>query len=302
MKERDAARWFAREVDGMLARRSQSGPAEIVPFECAGDLEIARSLSACDFSELSGSFASLRNAVPVEAPRRSLRSRLEEIITTRLLRPFPAFLAVLVLAVALIQCTYPGGVPGLTKAIQDTIVAQMNVGPRTQVIQWTDDQEAMDKAVAAIPQELKDRMWTVNTGAGAYGGSVPAGASTAVPRFDTYEAARASVAFTFKVPRTMLSQFKLRDVYVAPDGQQVIAVYADPNGAEIVIAQGSFGTGNTAYGVGSNSPFQSVDLDGTKAAWFPTLGMLVWESELSYSIAGHILSLEDAKLIWEGMQ
>jgi hypothetical protein len=317
MKEMDAARRFDRQVDLILARARRVEPSDVVPMGCAGDVGMAQELASSDLTGGSAVFASLRNGVPFRTARPAPTIRRGEIFLSKIMRPFPAAIAAVVLAVVLVQCTYPGGVPGLTKEIQASIVDEMSIGPHTSVVQNSSDPEVMAKAVAAIPKEIKDRMWYIGTSAMGFGGGTPDGVSTAVSRFDSYDAARGPAGMRITVPRYIPAGFTLRDVFVPPGGRNVVAVYTDAGtpASDIAIWEASVGVTDvkaaasgmsmtgTSVSVGGDGPYQVVDLDGVKAAWIPGSGSLVWESAgVSYTIAGRLLTFEQAKLIWQGMQ
>ena len=184
----------------------------------------------------------------------------------------------------------------------------MKVGAHTQMMQQTLSQHDLTRLVDEIPQAEKDRMWTINTQAGAWGGMAPLGESSEVRRFSTFATARASVHFACKVPGVMAADFVLKDVLVAPGGTQVLAVYTGPDASEIVVAQIDVhvetpreGTcAATCVVVGGDGPVTSLDLAGTPAAWNDR--MLVWESGgISFAIAGRGLAREEGERIRGGM-
>jgi hypothetical protein len=79
------------------------------------------------------------------------------------LKPVSVAAGLLVIALIVVQCTYPGGVAAASKDVSQTmsslVKAALNVGPHTVAQQFSGEEEALRKAIDAIPQDQKDRMW-----------------------------------------------------------------------------------------------------------------------------------------------
>lgn len=312
MKEREAAQQFTCQVDRMLARLDKGADSTITPLECAGDMEVACKLAQIDFSVFSGSYSKAPGTMLRVTSGRKARNqvawgaRVADMMARRFVRPLPITIATIALAVVLIQCTYPGGVVGLTVKVEKAIGNVFDVGPHTRV-QTVVDHAAVEKVVAETPQEVKDRLWSLQTPGMTWGGYTPEGISKEVLRFSTFAEARRSIKFDAKIPRALPDDFSLRDVYIPPLGMQVISVYSNAAGTVIVISQSSVGSfeendaGST--GVMSDAIFEQIDVDGTKAAWFAAEGILVWESDnVSYCMTCRTFTLDDALDVWAGLR
>jgi hypothetical protein len=219
-----SAELFSMKVDALLSRRKGAEPPDPVSFQGAQELALARRLLEVDLSGESRVINRPFLPPGMAAARRRARLPLA------LIRPAPVAAAILAASLLFLQCTYPGGVPSASKdvavAVSRLVAAELSVGPHTVAQQSTGDHEALEEAVAAIPQAEKDRMWYVQAGGIGFGGDAPQGVAPKALELGSIAEARGKAAFRFIVPGHLPAGIALRTAYVAPGGEHVILEYA----------------------------------------------------------------------------
>lgn len=308
MKRNSAAEAFSLQVDAVLARSGKSETENVMSMEDARDLEIVRRLAATDFSRSSRKLASLQETIPLAVQRRQVTP-----LPIRRIALLPLSVGAFALAAVLVQCTYPGGIQGLTKAVADFIVIgdRIKLGPHTSAAQYVYDPGKARKAA--------ENTWSVITRAGAFSGPTPEGMTPVASEFPSCELARGKALFDFKTPETLPTGYDMRQVFVGPGGDHVIQVFQNSEENQIVLSQkrhapivsvrtgtgtvtvtGTFtGVAVTVSGAGENQLIET-ELDGTKAAWFAggNRSRLVWETNsITYDLGATDLVLEEAKRI-----
>jgi hypothetical protein len=301
MSDKSRAAAFSARVDELLARKGKAEQPLVTSIEDALELDLARRLAEVDLSTQSRALGMLPGEIGVRTARRPAMSRLLRFTV----KPVTLAAAVLVIALIVVQCTYPGGVPAASKevsqAVSRLVLSEMRVGPHTVAQQSTGDRQALEEAVAAIPQEEKDRMWHVEAGGVGFGGSSPKGVGPAALELGSIEEARGKAAFRFTTPAVLPDGTAVSKVYLSPVGDDVILVYAGAGAASFAISEFAVSS-SAASATISDEAYQQTTVGSAPAAWYPS-GVLVWENDgISYTIGAPGMGEDEARRIAESMR
>jgi hypothetical protein len=294
MNHRQEAEVFSGAIDA----RFPGEPSGQIPTA----IGIARMIHRADFSRASAALPALE-ATLARVPSRGLSPRpwrrrdAPARAARALLRPAPSAAILLALALIIVQCVMPGGIPALGKAVETAVLSFLQVGPHTRV-KVIDPADARRGTGAAAP------WWRVATPSGVVMEQVPAGAPVEGWSFDGYDGALALIARAApRAPSVVPDGYALRRVVVSPSKEWLVASYGTGSGGEIaVIAHRAAHDGGTEYNTDSRSGITRAQVNGAAAAW--ASGALAWEADgTSYIIAsGGALSLEQTIRMAESMR
>jgi hypothetical protein len=305
MNERDWANRFGRDVDNLLngIRQTDSEP---LPAEYRHALDLARTLAQTDFSPESQMRPVLRRRLLNQVGAREGQHPRKEY-TMHTLRTFfwPrrfAMLAAIVLTILLaVTLAWPGALTAAAQGIYH-VIQRIVVGPNTEIMQIELQDEPRQ------PQPLPSDTWTVVTEIGAFGGDAPPGVEPTVRSVADFEEAQELTSFHLRAPGYLPEGYILREIRLAPG--HAFSFYTGP-GHDIIFVQASVGPQassdpNVAVGVKSsfvtNGTLEEVALNGRPAAWTDNHS-LMWEADnISYTVGGLDLSLDEAIRIAESLR
>ncbi len=302
MSERMTAKQFCREIDDIHVGqvRLLDGAGRL--SSALAEMDVARSMIEADFTPASATLSALQEhvrqrvgawATELEARKSSVARRVLRFM----LRPAPLAIASICLALVLIQCAAPGGIPAVERAIRAAIVSYFQVGKGTAV-------QTVDYSKIPPLPALPEPYWRMNTAGGGVGAPVPEGAPMNGWHFDNYAAARAAApAFPFLVPAAIPDGYRLFEVVLSPDRHWLVGSYSHASQSGFAfIAHEVSGDGETVAGTGSPAEIVHTAVRSAPAAW---LGgrLLVWEQgTVSYALGGDSLTLGEATRIADSLR
>jgi hypothetical protein len=271
-------------------------------LDMTGDEQgLARAIAEADFTRASAVLPALEACVTQAAhawslSRAALRSERPAARVARFfLRPAPIAVLSLCLALVLIQCVTPGGLPAAGRAAGAAILTFLKVGPHTEVKNLGPNEV---HRTAPSP-----KTWYWPTPLGTVVERIPQGAPAAGWKFDTVEAARALVpAFRFKQPGTLPDGYHLAGVTLSPSKEWLVESYRDDAGHELTLVAHDASRGRgTQFGSDSAGGITRTSVNGAVAGWIGSA--LSWEENgVSYILGDRSLSLDQARRIAESMK
>jgi hypothetical protein len=293
MNEREDANRFCGAVDDMLAGTTPN------TSDHSSEFEVARVMIAMDFTPRSAHLPELQtqileNLSAWEEKQRRVSSRPFPLkIVLFLKKPLPLSALSLCLALVLVQCLTPGGIP----AAADYMLSRLNIGRSTSIVIF-DDSKMPPHAPAAGTQ------WRADTPMGGVFDEIRDGAPRDGWHFATFSEARANAsAFAFLTPSFVPAGFQLSTVVFSPSKFWLVATYtssADPDMA--LVAHDNARAGKVELTGHAGVSVEQLSMNGTPAAWVDGKS-LVWEKgPVSYFLGGGNLTRETAVKMAESFQ
>jgi hypothetical protein len=313
MDEQDWADRFDRDVEDLLnkARRADTEP---MPTGYGQALDMARTLTATDWSEESRVQAALRrrllNQIDAREERKDTAMKMYPHygLRHRLLIGIGSALALLLVMMFL----YPGGptvlAQGISEFVQSVVLGQYTTIHQVNPNQAVPASTRMPPPATPIVEQRND-LWVIRTAIGNFAGNVLPGQDATVRHFSTFDEAQAVVLFSLCQPSYLPAGYTLREAMVTPL-DWVLLFYGGPSG-DIILAQmpGGERPGGDAWhstfvktGTLTDNPIEQVTLNGQPAGWVDGHS-LMWEDKgISYTLGGLNLSLDEATRIAESLK
>jgi hypothetical protein len=302
MNERDWAERFSRDVDGLLSEAGRTD-SEPTPTEYRQALDLARTLATTDFSAESRVRHALRRRLLNQVSTREGWQQRKEIAMRTFFRqrhPAVILIAAALTALLIVTLAWPGALTAAAKGVYN-VLQRIVVGPYTQAVQVEFQGEP------GAPGPLQPDMWHVKTEIGNFGGDVLPGVEPTVRSVTDFEEAQGLASFQLRAPSYLPEGYILREIKLAPGNA---FLFYGGAGHDIILVQMKVGpqpSDDPSVGVAvmtgwvTDGSLEEVELDGRKAVWVDGHS-LTWEVDnISYTVGGLDLSLDEAIRIAESL-
>jgi len=223
-------------------------------------------------------------------------------------------LAFVVLAAFLVvTLAWPGALTAAAQAIQD-FVRILSVGENTTIYQVVYDSAAPRPQRTPSARPRVELQWTIRTPIGDFGNNAGFGQDPSVHYFNTFDEAQTFTPFSLRQPTYLPAGYVFLDAMIPPPpANEAFLFYKSPDGEIVlveilaytrvgVIDETTMTVKGVWFGLTTDEPVEEVALNGRRAAWVESYG-LVWEAEdIIYILGGSDLSLDEAIRIAESME
>ncbi len=313
--EQDWADRFSRDVDNFLneAGRTDSEPR---PTEYRQALDLAHTLATTDFSAESRMRHTLRRRLLNGTEAREGWYRQKEYVMRTFFRKrrLVVTLASAVLAAFLVVAlAWPDALTAMAQSIRD-FVQILSVGEHTTVYQVDPDSAASRPQWTPSARPRVELRWTIRTPIGEFSNNAGFGQDPTVHYCNTFDEAQAITPFNLRQPGYLPDGYVFLDAMVPPPpANEAFLFYKSPDDKIVlietpvytrveVIDETTMTVAGVWFGLTTEEPVEEVAINGQRAAWIESYG-LVWEAEdIIYILGGPSLSLKEAIRIAESLE
>ena len=216
-------------------------------------------------------------------------------------RPAIILASVVLAALLVVTLAWPRALTAAAQGIYN-VIQRIVVGPSTEVVQVEFQGEPNE------PPPLPPDMWSVDTEIGGFGGNVLPGVEPTVHSVTDFVEAQELTPFHLRAPNYLPEGYTLREIKLVPGNA---FLFYGGAGHDIIVVQMLVGpqpSDDPNVGIAvmggwvTNGPVEEVDLDGRTAVWIDSHS-LTWEVDnISYTVGGLDLSLDEAIRIAESLE